>query len=161
MGESTTGPIPQFQPSNDTQAAGMVAGTAVGIAISAGADAPAASTSGPAAAETLAGRAQEIHGALDPIAQSMRTTAVADVTNANGTSSTLVSSSNNTLAPAQRAVLQSGETAVSGSGHAEATILNAAQKNGQTVNTMGVSRTPCASCAQKLKDAGVDVAGPR
>jgi len=106
-------------------------------------------------------RAAEIHGALDPIAQNMRTTAVANVTNADGTVSTLVSSSNNTLAPVQRAVLQPGETAVSGAGHAEETILNAAQKNGQTVNTMGVSRTPCPSCAQKLKDANVDVQGPR
>ncbi|HEY2496662.1 MAG TPA: RHS repeat-associated core domain-containing protein, partial [Candidatus Angelobacter sp.] len=42
MGESTSGPIPQFQPSNDTQAVGMVTGTVAGIVVSAGADAPAA-----------------------------------------------------------------------------------------------------------------------
>jgi len=108
----------------------------------------------------LATRAEEIHGVLDPIAQSMRTTAVADVTNADGTISTLVSSSRNTLAPAQRAVLQPGETAVAGAGHAEETILNAAQQNGQTVNTMGVSRTPCPTCQQKLDQAGVQVQGP-
>ncbi len=108
----------------------------------------------------LATREEEIHGVLDPIAQSMRTTAVADVTNADGTISTLVSSSRNTLAPAQRAVLQPGETAVAGAGHAEETILNAAQQNGQTVNTMGVSRTPCPTCQQKLDQAGVQVQGP-
>jgi RHS repeat-associated protein len=44
MGESTSGPIPQFQPSNDTQAAGMIAGTVVGVATSAGTEAPVAST---------------------------------------------------------------------------------------------------------------------
>ena len=117
---------------------------------------------GPAvrAPSVLADRAEEIHSALDPIAQNMRTTAVADVTNADGTLSTLVSSSNNTLAPAQRAVLQPGETAVSGAGHAEETILNAAQQNGQTVNTMGVSRTPCPTCQRKLDQAGVQVQGP-
>jgi len=112
-------------------------------------------------AQALAGRAEQIHGALDPIAQNMRTTAVANVTNADGTASTLVSSSRNALAPAQRAVLQEGEAPVSGAGHAEETILNAAQQNGQAVNAMGVSRTPCPSCAQKLDAAGVTVSGPR
>ena len=116
---------------------------------------------GLAVAATLAGRAEEIHGALHPIAQTMRTTAVADVTNSGGTISRLVSSSENSLSPAQRAVLQPGETAVSGSGHAEQTILNHAMQNGQVVNSMGVSRAPCAICAQMLKDAGVDVAGPK
>jgi RHS repeat-associated protein len=105
----------------------------------------------------LGTRAAEIHGALDPIAQNMRTTAVANVTNADGTVSTMVSSSRNTVAPAQRAVLQPGETAVSGAGHAEETILNSAHQNGQTVNNMGVTRTPCASCQQKLGQAGVNV----
>jgi RHS repeat-associated protein len=141
--------------------------SAVGRLTTAGLAAGTAALPGPKGAgavvedANLGVRAAEIHGALDPIAQSMRTTAVANVTNADGTVSTLVSSSNNTLAPVQRAVLKPGETAVSGAGHAEETILNAAQKNGQTVNTMGVSRTPCPSCAQKLKDANVDVQGPR
>jgi deoxycytidylate deaminase len=111
-------------------------------------------------AAQLATRAEEIHGALDPIAQTMRTTAVAEVSSADGAASTVVSSSRNTLSPAQRAVLKPGETAVKGAGHAEETILNNAAKNGQKVNSMGVSRTPCASCTQKLKDAGVVVQGP-
>jgi hypothetical protein len=110
---------------------------------------------------SLAARAQEIHGALDPIAQSMRTTAVADVTNAEGAATRLVSSSENALSKSQRAVLKQGETAVKGPGHAEETILNSAQQNGQTVNSMGVSRTPCASCADKLKQANVNVQGPQ
>jgi len=150
-------PTPQLPPSTSAvgtlTTAGLTAGTAA-LPVPKGAGAVVEDVN-------LGVRAAEIHGALDPIAQNMRTTAVANVTNADGTVSTLVSSSNNTLAPVQRAVLQPGETAVSGAGHAEETILNAAQKNGQTVNTMGVSRTPCPSCAQKLKDANVDVQGPR
>ena len=116
-----------------------------------------AAAEGLADSANLATRASEIHSALDPIAQEMRTTAVATVTNPDGTVSTLAASSRNTLAPAQRAVLQEGETAVSGAGHAEETILNSTQQNGQTVNSMGVSRTPCPSCQQKLGQAGVDV----
>ena len=41
MGESSSGPIPQFQPSNDMQAAGMVVGTLGGMALSGGAEVPA------------------------------------------------------------------------------------------------------------------------
>src|SRR5579864_5277260 len=150
-------PAPQLPPSTSAvgklTTAGLTAGTAA---------LPGPKGTGAVVEDANLGvRAAEIHGALDPIAQNMRTTAVANVTNADGTVSTLVSSSNNTLAPVQRAVLQPGETAVSGAGHAEETILNAAQKNGQTVNTMGVSRTPCSSCAQKLKESNVDVQGPR
>ncbi len=138
--------------------AGTMAAGASGLGPAAGA---AIRAEVPAAAEALAERAGEIHDALHPIAQNMRTTAVADVTNADGTMSRLVSSSENTLNSAQKAALQPGETAVSGPGHAEETILNSAQQNGQTVSTMGVSRTPCISCTQKLNDAAVDVAGPK
>ena len=108
----------------------------------------------------LGARAQEIHSALDPIAQNMRTTAVGEVSNADGSTSTLVASSRSTLSPAQRAVLRPGETAVSGAGHAEQTILNNAAQNGQTVTRMGVTRTPCPTCAQMLNQASVAVQGP-
>ncbi len=52
------------------------------------------------------------------------------------------------------------EKDVSGPGHAEETIMNSAQQNGQTVKSMGVSRDPCPGCARMLKDKGVDVQGP-
>jgi hypothetical protein len=151
-----------LQPKNGTQAFGknLVTGAiVVGSVVTAGAaivDLGATLR----APSVLAARAEEIHEALHPIAQNMRTTAVADVTNADGTISTLVSSSNRTVAPVQQAVLQPGETPVTGAGHAETTILDSAQANGQTVNTMGVSRTPCPTCQQRLDQAGVQVRGP-
>jgi RHS repeat-associated protein len=109
----------------------------------------------------LGERAQQVHAVLDPIAQRMRTTAVAEVTNADGTVRTLVSSSRPTLGPAQRGALNPGEVPVSGAGHAEQTILNSAQQNGQVVNSMGVTRTPCLDCAQRLQQAGVRVERPQ
>ena len=70
----------------------------VATAVVGGAAASAGATAGVSDA-ALASRASEIHSALDPIAQTMRTTAVASVTDANGATSVLVGSSNNTLAP--------------------------------------------------------------
>jgi RHS repeat-associated protein len=156
-------PNPNYQPPTGPQPSTSAVGTLTTVGLTAGTAAlPGAKGAGAVVEDTnLATRAQEIHGALDPIAQNMRSTAVANVTNADGTVSTLVSSSRNTVAPAQRAVLQPGETAVSGAGHAEETIMNAAQQNGQTVNSMGVSRPPCPSCAQKLDQAGVKVQRPQ
>ncbi len=148
----------------DGKAIGQAVGTVVSAVATAGAGKLATSAlkgaevAGTAAeSANLATRASEIHGVLDPIAQRMRTTAVASVTNGDGAVSTVAASSRNTLAPAQRAVLQEGETAVSGAGHAEETLLNSAQQNGQTVNNMGVTRNPCPTCQQKLDQAGVNV----
>jgi hypothetical protein len=111
--------------------------------------------------EELAKRAAEVHGALDPIAQNMRTTAAASVTDANGNTSVLVGSSNNTLSPAQRAALQPGETAVSGPGHAEVTVINAAQSQGMTVNAVAASRTICPDCQQAIQAAGARPVNPQ
>ncbi len=156
--------FPMIQPDAHASVGGMQVGATLSVAIPVAGEASflikGAEVTEVAASANLATRASEIHSALDPIAQEMRTTAVANVTNADGTVSTLVSSSKNTLAPAQRALLQPGETAVKGAGHAEETILNAAKQNGQTVNTMGVSRTICPTCAPKLQEAGVDAKGP-
>jgi filamentous hemagglutinin len=98
--------------------------------------------------------------ALDPIAQSMRTTAAASVTDSNGVTSVMVGSSQNTLSPAQRALLGPGETAVTGAGHAETTVINAAQAQGMQVNAVAASRTICATCQQAIKDAGARAVNP-
>jgi RHS repeat-associated protein len=110
--------------------------------------------------EALASRANEIHGKLDPIAQTKRTTAVASVTDANGNSSIRVGSSANTLTPAQRAALLPGETPVSGPGHAEVTVINAAQNLGMQVNAVAASRPICPDCAQAIQAAGAGPASP-
>jgi hypothetical protein len=97
-----------------------------------------------------------------PHAQSMRTTAVADVTEANGASRTLVSSSERALSPGQRASLKPGETAVSGQKgvHAEQKIMNHAQANGQTVNTIAPSRAACSTCAAKAASKNIKIKNP-
>jgi len=102
----------------------------------------------------LGGRAQEIHGALDPIAQGKRTTAVAQTSEGQ----TLVAtSSRTTLTPAQRSTLKPGETIAKGkvSTHAERKIVDAAKPG--TVKQMAVTREPCPTCKTMLKDNKIKV----
>lgn len=87
----------------------------------------------------------------------MITTAVADVVSADGTRERLVGSSRRTLNPAQRAALRPGEIPVSGSGHAEITVLNAARLRGQAVKAVTATRPVCASCKQAIEGAGAKV----
>jgi hypothetical protein len=87
----------------------------------------------------------------------MLSTAVADVTNPDGTTARLVGSSRRTLYPAQRAALKPGEIPVSGSGHAEQTVLNAAKCRGQTVKAISSSRAICAECRSVLKKTRIKI----
>jgi hypothetical protein len=87
----------------------------------------------------------------------MLTTAVAEVTSVDGGRMRLVGSSRRTLNPAQRAALRPSEIPVSGSGHAERTVLNAARLMGQTVRTIGCSRAICAECRSLLEKMGVQI----
>lgn len=95
----------------------------------------------------LAKRAEDIHSALDPIAQSRKTTAVA--TTADG--QTLVASSDDLVPKSQRDVLNNNETAVRGVGHAEETLINAADELGTSVTDIGVSRPMCEDCQQAVE----------
>ncbi|PSL42225.1 RHS repeat-associated protein, partial [Chitinophaga niastensis] len=108
----------------------------------------------------LAARATEIHGALPLGTQSRTTTAVANATTAEGNTITLVGSSEVNLRPAQKSVLNPGEIAVSGKGHAETTILNYAQANNITVNAVAASRPICPGCAAAINNAGAVPASP-
>ena len=108
----------------------------------------------------LAARANAIQKALPDATQRRTTTAVAEVTNRNGTKSILVGSSENALRPAQRNTLKANETPVSGKGHAEVTVINAAKQNGQTVNRVAASRPICPSCAKAINNAGAKPASP-
>lgn len=67
----------------------------------------------------------------------------------------VISSSENALRPAVRALLGSGEVAATGAGHAEVTGVNAAKQMGLTPTGVAASRGICPSCAQFLRDAGV------
>jgi RHS repeat-associated protein len=99
-------------------------------------------------------RAKQIHGGLSPDTQRRTTTAVAEVTNADGTKQTLVASSEKRLRPAQLKALGAGETALAGAGHAEQTIIKAATASGQTVERVAASRPICPECAVVIERAG-------
>ena len=67
----------------------------------------------------------------------------------------VVSSSENALRPAVKAMLGEGEVAAQGAGHAEVTGVNAAKQMGLTPTGVAASRGICPSCAQFLQDLGV------
>lgn len=107
-------------------------------------------------------RADEIHSALDPIAQRRRTTAtaMARVMNSFGDEVILVASSQNGLSPTQRAMLKPNEIAVRGRGHAEVTIINYAQSNNLKVLEVAASRAICSACAFVINNAGAIPVSP-
>ena len=105
---------------------------------------------------SLEQRAKELHGLLDPQAQRMRTTAVTETEEGV----TYVSSSRDTLSPAQRAALKPGEVEATGPGHAEITGINNAKQAGLTPTATAASRPICPTCAQALKEQGVTPASP-
>jgi len=67
----------------------------------------------------------------------------------------VISSSENALRPAVRALLKEGEVAAKGTGHAEVTGVNAARQMGLTPTGVAASRAICPSCADFLRNAGV------
>jgi RHS repeat-associated protein len=156
--------LPTYQAANEDQAEGMKA-LRVGLVVTGALELGAsmlgeAGAAGTTEASLIQGRASEVHGALDPIAREMRTTAVGETVAADGSSSTLVGSSRPVLSPAQRAVLKPGEVPVRGPGHAETTVLNAARQAGRKVPRMDVSRKPCPLCAEELRQEGTQVTYP-
>jgi len=115
------------------------------------------------AEDRLASRAQEIEGVLSKRTQGSVTTAVGTAVNADGTTSTLVSTSEGVLRPAQRAALQTGETAVQGQArtHAEVNMLNSAKANGQKLKNVAPSRPACPSCQQTMTHNNVRIIPPQ
>jgi hypothetical protein len=106
----------------------------------------------------LAGRAEEVHAVLEPIAQDMRTTAAL----ATKEGPTVVGSGVRDLSPAQRAALTPGEIAAKAPGeHAEITVLKGAAENGLTPRSMATTRDMCPSCQAAVEKSGGTVTGPR
>lgn len=95
--------------------------------------------------------ARQIHSVLDPIAQSRRTTAVVETAQGGR----YVASSEPSLSVAQRGALRSGETAASGSGHAEVTAVRAARAAGERPVEVAASRPICPACQAVLRSWGV------
>jgi RHS repeat-associated protein len=121
----------------------------VGVAVVGGVAGSARSVG--ASSEALAARVTEIHGALDPIAQTMRTTAGAGTE--EGIS--IFAGGKRDLIPAQRALLVPGEIAAKLPGaDAEITIMSAAAKNGLNLTDLRVTRPICSDCQSAIEGSG-------
>lgn len=138
----------------------LTVGTVVGVEIAAGAPTPVSVMESTAArtiaseTKTLAQRASEIHKAVPAATQSRTTISVTSTVEGIN----VVASSEKTLRPAQRAMLQEGEVAATGVGHAEVTGVNAAKEMGLTPLETAASRPICEACQNFLKQVGVDPA---
>lgn len=113
---------------------------------------PIASATGVAAESgSLASRVDELHGALDPIAQNSRTTAVMSTREG----SDILASGGRDLSPAQRALAGDGDVlARLPSAHAEITALDAAAKAGLTPSEIAVSRLICPEWQAAIEGSG-------
>jgi|JI10StandDraft_1071094.scaffolds.fasta_scaffold109755_5 hypothetical protein len=102
----------------------------------------------------LGARANEIHGALDPIAQNSRTTAVMSTREGPN----VIASGGRDLSPAQRAL--TGPEDVLGKlpgAHAEVTAMDAAAKAGLTPAEIAASRPICPACEAAITESGGQV----
>lgn len=102
----------------------------------------------------LVARANEVHGALDPIAQNSRTTAVLGTQEGPN----VIASGGRDLSPIQRAL--AGPNDVLGrlpGAHAEVTALDAASNAGLTPSQMAVSRAICPACQAAIEQSGGQV----
>jgi RHS repeat-associated protein len=105
---------------------------------------------------TLVERAHTVQNAQpSQKGRNMSTTATAQLQREDGTTYVGVSSSKPALTREQRAALQPGEVEIKGKGHAEVTVVNHANANGEKVVDMAVSRPTCDNCAQYMYDNGL------
>ncbi|MCG3128343.1 MAG: hypothetical protein CHACPFDD_03227 [Phycisphaerae bacterium] len=105
----------------------------------------------------IAARVREIHGALDPIAQTKRTTVILE--SADGTR--IVAGGSRDLTPAQRALLRPGEVAARlPRRHAQVTALTHASQSNLLPKVLTASRPFCPECVQAIEAAGGVVINP-
>jgi hypothetical protein len=107
-------------------------------------------TAGLATEGAVAGRAVELAGALGKTKDFVTIAVTETKVGVN-----VVSSSENAVRSAVKAMLKEGEVAAKGAGHAEVTGVNAARQMGLTPTGVTASRGICPSCAQFLRDVGV------
>jgi len=105
---------------------------------------------------SLANQANRVHGVLDPIAQTQRTTATLSTSQGR-----IVAGGARDLTPAQRELARELglDTAKEAGAHAEATAIQAAQRQGATLNAMEVTRTICPSCTALIEGTGGRISG--
>jgi RHS repeat-associated protein len=109
----------------------------------------------------LQNRANTIQNSqLNSKARNLSTTSVAEITNKDGSSQIVVSSSRQRLTPTQRNAMQEGEIEVKGKGHAEATIVNYAEANGSSVLRIAASRPVCEGCQAVIVSTNAIIQSP-
>jgi hypothetical protein len=97
----------------------------------------------------LSERAREIHGALDEIGQSMRTTAILSTDG-----DTIVAGGKRDLDPVQRALVRPGEQAAKLPGaDAEITALAKAKNAGLIPRALATTRPICPDCKAAIEEA--------
>jgi hypothetical protein len=134
---------------------GEIGGAAFGIWFGAASAADDAARVATQSTEALSARANEIHGALDPIAQNSRTTAVMSTREGPN----IIAGGGRDLSPAQRALANEGEILGKLPGaHAEVTAMDAAAKAGLTPAEIAASRPICPPCQQAIEASGGHVA---
>jgi hypothetical protein len=105
----------------------------------------------------LVARAEEVHSALDPFAQSLRTTAVLDTS-----AGRIVAGGGVDLTAAQRGLLEVGELYNMAPGlHAEVTAILGGQQIGARLQAIGTTRDLCPSCIDFIEGSGGVIIGPR
>ena len=102
-------------------------------------------------------RASQVHGALDRIAQSQRTTAVLQTSTGR-----IIASGSRDLTPGQLRILSAAETGAMVPGaHAEITALTVARALSQSPQAMAVTRAICPQCANFIQSTGGILTSPR
>jgi RHS repeat-associated protein len=91
-------------------------------------------------------KVQKLHAALDKIAQSRKTTALGIVETPDGLKVVVASSDKNVPWAIKDLAQQEGIEIVQGTGHAEATIIDAAKSRGWNLKAIAPSRDFCANC---------------
>ena len=142
------------------QVAGLI-GSATGTAAMVAPFAESAAVSDAANAVNLGARAKEIHSAVSTVTQNKTTIAAATAVNVEtGATSVLIGSSEVGLRPAQAALLRAGEIGVTGPGHAEVTVLDAARQLGLIVKELAASRSICPACWDAIEAARAKAVSP-
>lgn len=141
-------------------ATGALGGAAFGAAAKAAQTYASSARFGQQAA--LVNRADELHGALDPIAASQRTSAVLRTTDEAGETVDVLAAGGRDLIPAQRAVARPGDVLARSPGeHAEVTALKEAAEQGLQPSGIAASRPFCGNCRVRLEESGATITGPR
>lgn len=91
-------------------------------------------------------KVQKLHAALDKIAQSRKTTALGIVETPDGLKLVVASSDKSVPRAIKDLAQQEGIEVVQGTGHAEATIIDAAKGRGWNLKAIAPSRDFCANC---------------